>query len=268
MSEQWLREAKTAETRASIRRWYRWNNFFFWIGVVCFIGGTVFIGHSVSTHRDHGFEFWVPLALIAAVVIACVGFGAHTGGLLIEARFADGEESVGVVEESENHSTEGPDITDFVIRSWVDGAMIRRRITGMTGTSRVGDRVAFRHNTSDPDAMDDIQFVGWRGNTRNVQQMMTDTPRGKESFSGTHLSIGRVTGVTTLASLDGAHRYRLDILIERSAHPPLHRQIDLVGADLRTSGPAIRPLVLVRHDTWEPDDLADVFFERWAKDEA
>lgn len=267
MSERWLREARTAETRASIRRWYRWSRFFFWGVVVCVIGAIAFIACSVSTDRHHGPGFWVPLALIAATLIACVGFGLHTEGLLGQARFADGEESVGVVEEAVTHRSEGPDTTDIVIRSWVDGAVIRRRITGITGTGSVGDRVAFRHNTSDPEAMDDVQFVGWRGNSRRIQEM-ADVPRPRESFSGSHLSVGRVTGVTTLAGLDGAHGYRLDILIERSGHPPLHRRIDLSGSDLRTTGPAIRPLVLVRHATWEPHELADVFFERWAEDTA
>lgn len=263
MSERWLSEAKTPETRASIRRWYHWSQFLFWTGALCVAGIIAFIVVSIVAGRNHGPGFWLPLIGMAVTLIVCVGFSIHVDGLLIDARFADAEESVGVVEDVVFHrGSEGPDTSDIVIRSWVDGAMIRRKLSGMPGTSTIGDRVSFRHNTSDPEATDDIVFVGWRGHSRRSQPV-EDAPRVRERFDGEYLSVGRVTAVTSLA---GEDLYLLSIVIERRGQPVLHRRVEITDADLRTTGPAIRPRVLVGHRTWEPEESLDIVFQGWAKD--
>lgn len=275
MSKEWERRAKTPETRASIRRWNGWTNFFFWAGVLLVLGGIAFIVWSVATDRDDGLVFWAVIAGAVVLIGACVVWGSRAGARLTEARFADALDSIGTIVEATMYSNpDGPDSCDVVIAAPVSGVVIRRRLNDRILGS-VGDTIRFRHNTLDPEDLDDILFVEMNGRVPRRSMPGWTVPAGvmgqsRHLYSDAQVSISRVVEVTSYPGVPGGAgqtMYLLTVDVELSETVTLHRRLALAERQLRPSGPAIRPLIRLRHNNRDPEDLSDAFFDGWA-DEA
>ncbi|WP_235737885.1 hypothetical protein [Nocardioides alcanivorans] len=57
-TEEWMRLARTPETRASIRRWSRRSDFFFGTVLLLVLGGIAFVAWSVAAGRHNRPVFW------------------------------------------------------------------------------------------------------------------------------------------------------------------------------------------------------------------
>lgn len=73
---------------------------------------------------------------------------------------------MGTLDRAIEHPGSGDDPTWFDLRISAvpqEGAALRRRlhVQGEGFGRRVGGPVQFRHNTFDPDDLDDVQFVDW-----------------------------------------------------------------------------------------------------------
>lgn len=271
MTEKWMRHAKTPETRAGIRRWSRWSDFFFWVGVLLVLGGIVFVVWSVVTVRHNGPVFWWSIAVTAVLVLVCTGCGSYASGRLSEARFADGQVSVGTVEEVIKHTgAEGPDTCDIVVSASLSGTVIHRKIDGIVGDSDVGDRIRFRHNTLDSEDLDDVLFDGWYGPGRHRGEPSWSTRQSPDLYADAQVSVGRVNEVTSHPGFPGGNQptdYTLMVSVELPGSVTLRRQIYLAEYQLCSSGPAFRSTVRLRHNTVDPENLSDAFFDGWV-DEA
>lgn len=268
--QEWMRRAKTPETRASIRHWNRWTNSFFWVGVLLVLGGFAFIVWSVATDRHCGPVFWGVIVGTVVLILVCVVRGSHAGSRLIEARFADGRESVGtIVWVTTNHSVDGPETCDILVTASVSGAVIHRKIDGLIA-GRVGDRIRFRHNTIDSEDMDDILFVGWKEHAPHRSVPDWRARQSRDLYADAQVSVGRIVEVTSHPGSPGGNDptdYTLTVSVELSGSVTIHRQVHLAEHQLRSSGPAFRPLIRLRHNTRDPENLFDAFFDGWA-DEA
>lgn len=270
MSAEWIRRAKTPETRASIRRWNRWTNFFFWGGALLVLGGLAFIVWSVATDRHGGLVFWGVITGTVVLVLVCVVCGSRTGSRLSEARFADGCESVGTIVEVTTHlSVDGPETCDILVAASVSGAVIHRKIDGLI-VGRVGDRIRFRHNTIDPEDLDDILFAGWDRNAPRRSVPDWSARQSRDLYADAEVSVGRIVEVTSYPGFPGDNdptNYTLMVSVELSGSVTLRRRVHLAERQLRSSGPAFRPMIRLLHNTRDPEDLSDAFFDGWA-DEA
>ena len=267
MSAEWIRRAKTPETRASIRRWNHWTNFFFWVGTLLVLGGIAFIVWSVATDRHSGPVFWGVIAGTVVLVLVCVGYGSHAGSRLSEARFADGRESVGTIVEVTTHpGTDGPESFDILVTASVSGAVIHRKINGLL-VGRVGDRIRFRHNTIDPEDMDDILFEGWKGSSPRRSVPDGNARPSRDLYADAQVSVGRIVEVTSYPGPPGGNDptdYMLMVNVELPESVTLRRRVYLAERQLRSSGPAFRPMIRLLHNTRDPENLSDAFFDGWA----
>lgn len=230
MSEEWMRRAKTPETRASIRRWNRWTNFFFWGGALLAFGGLAFIVWSVATDRHGGLVFWGVITGAVVLVLVCVVWGSHTGSHLIEARFADGCESVGTVVEVTRHpGADVPDTYDILVTASVSGAVIHREINDLLA-ARVGDRIRFRHNTIDPDDVDDVLFAGWDGRAPRRSVPDWSARQSRDLYADAQVSVGRIIEVTSYPGIPGSNDptdYTLMVSVELLGAVTLRRRAQL-----------------------------------------
>lgn len=269
MSGEWMRRARTPETRASIRRWNRWTNFFFWGGVLLVLGGFAFIVWSVAADRHGGLAFWGVITGTVALVLVCVVCGSRTGSRLIEARFADGRESVGtIVEVTTNPGIDGPDTYDILVTASVSGTVIHRKIDGLL-VGHFGDRIRFRHNTIDPEDLDDVLFAGWNGHAPRRSVPDWSVRQSRDLYTDAQASVGRITEVTSHPGTPGDNaptHYTLMVSVELPGSVTLHRRVYLAENQLRSSGPAFRPIIRVLHNTRDPENLSDAFFDGWANE--
>lgn len=268
MLEEWLRQAKTPETRARIRRWNRWATFSARLCVSLMLGGIAFIVWSVVTDRHHGLAFWGAIVGIVVLFLGCTVGDAYANTHLNEARFADGRESVGTVTEAiMNPGADGPDTYDIALDAVVSGAVLHRKVTGLAAFSAAGDRVRFRHNTLDPEDFDDIRFEGWAGSARPRSTPDTSVLQSRELYANAEMSVGRVTEVSSTLGIPGSTDptvYTLTVSIDLPEGGALHRRIELGQHQLRPSGPSFRPRVRLLHNTRDPENLSDAFFDGWA----
>lgn len=272
-TEEWTRQAKTPETRASIRRWSRRSDFLFWVGLLLVLGGVVFVVWSVVTERHSHPLFWGLIAVTVVLVLTCVALGSHAGGRLSEARFTDGHVSVGRVDEVITHTSgESPDNYDIMVSALLPGSVtIRRKIElgagpGHLSDDDVGRGVRFRHNTLDPDDLDDVLFDGWQGGRPH-----RSTPRqSRVLYADAQVSVGRVDEVMTYPGIPGMGdqtTYGLMVSIELPGTVTLRRRICVGEELLRSPGRRFGRTIRLRHNTLDPENLSDAFFDGWA-DEA
>ncbi|QPZ37980.1 hypothetical protein [Paramicrobacterium chengjingii] len=172
---EWMSAARTPETRARIQRWSRVERAGIattLVGVALlllasFASVAVAIWSSASGRDPAGTLWWI---WGTAVGVACIG--ALTWGISSSRRqsvcFADGYETVGTVDRAIKHLGSGDDLTWWDLRitaAVTENSVLRRRLhlEGEHHDRRVSGSVRFRHNTFDPDAVDDIHLVEWDG---------------------------------------------------------------------------------------------------------
>lgn len=268
-TKEWMRRVKTPETRASIRRWSRRSDFFFWVGLLLVLGGMAFIVWSVVTERHNGPVFWGLIAATVVLVLVCVAFGSHAGSRLADARFADGHESVGRVDEVITYSGgDSPDTYDIVVSAVLpDSVAIYRKIKlgaspGHLSDDDVGRGVRFCHNTLDPDDLDDVLFDGWHGGRPD-----RSTPRQSRAlYVDAHVSVGRVDEVMSHPGIPGAGNYQtysLMVSVELPGPVTLRRTVYVGEERLRSPGRRFGRTIRLRHNTLDPENLSDAFFEGW-----
>ncbi|MBM7368663.1 hypothetical protein [Gordonia hydrophobica] len=178
-AEHWAALAKTPETRARIRRLSRIRNIS--LGIVVTGIGLIVVMILVTIVLSTG--LW--LTRERDTIIAW-GFGIATGVFLIgvvpetiasnrlhRAQYADADSAIGIIESvatREERDAEG----DVAIVHCVavtarlsDDLTLHRHLESTArGSDRpddtwVGRRIRFRHNTLNPDALDDARFDGW-----------------------------------------------------------------------------------------------------------
>ena len=170
--------ARTPETRARIRRWSRVES----VGIVVTLLGIVllFLAPFASvavviwssiTDVDRTFLHWWIWGVATAVAVPGAALWVIASDRREAARFADGQVSVGTVERAMMHPGTGDDMTWYDLRISAvlrDGTTLRRRLHlgGESLDRRVGGPVRFRHNTLDPDALDDVHLVDWNDKKR------------------------------------------------------------------------------------------------------
>ncbi|MFD0556454.1 hypothetical protein FB566_1694 [Stackebrandtia endophytica] len=266
MYEERMARAKTPQTRASIRRWSLWSDFYFGIGVLLVIAGITFIAWSVNTERHDGPVFWGGIVVAVVLVGVCVGFGSHASSRLSEALWAEAHVSIGTVEKVVKYSTEGPDLYDVVVNSSLTDSPFRREITGQLGPTDVGDQIRFKHHTLDPDDLGDVLFDGWHRRGRPHYEPSWRSHQRSADYADAHVSVGRVDEVTSYLGIPGigaSTGYRLMVSVEQPGSVTLRRHIDLDDSQLCSSGPKFRSMIRVRHNTLDPEDLSDAVFDGW-----
>lgn len=176
---EWESRARTAATRAEIRRWSRWETFSFWLliaSLVC-MGASFILGFAgvVWNLLDERSPSWMwgmfgPLGLTVVLLSAGAILGPHAQERRLTALYADGQASVGRMTEVITRPGGGEDQTtyEFLIRAELPGSLIlRRRLywgedDGWLSPERwTGRQIRFRHNSLDPDDLYDVRFDGW-----------------------------------------------------------------------------------------------------------
>lgn len=169
----WAAMAHTPETRARIRRWCRAEVVAITttlIGIALLLAApfaSIAVAvWSVVTDADLTYLYWW--------IWGVVSLFAVTGGIawVVATRrrqracFADGQSSVGTVDQAIAHPGSGDDRTWYDLQisaALPDGTVLHRRLhlEGEQLGRRVGAAVRFRHNSLDPDALDDVHLTGW-----------------------------------------------------------------------------------------------------------
>lgn len=172
-TREWMAAARTPETRARIRRWSKVETVaavIMLVGLVMlliapFASIAVAVWDAITDMERTHLHWWIWVTTIGVLAIGTVGFLLGTARRE-RACFADGQTAVGIVERAIEHPGSGDDQTWFDLRISAvlpDGTTLRRRLhlEGEHLDRRVGRPVRFRHNTLDPDALDDVQLDGW-----------------------------------------------------------------------------------------------------------
>ena len=180
---EWESRARTAATRAEIRRWSRWETFSFWVmmGAVAaaFAAPVLALATAIWGAFDERAPsgMWTLFGLLGvAAVLMIIGsiLGSRAKERRMTALYADGQASEGRLTEVITHPGGGDDQTtyEFLITAELPGpAVLHRRLywgedDGWPPPERwTGRRIRFRHNTLDPDDLYDVRFDGW-GNKR------------------------------------------------------------------------------------------------------
>lgn len=169
----WMAAARTPETRALIRRW-SWIES---IGLMAMVLGVALLviapfgSIAVAVWADvtdtgrsalHWWIWGITLGLLAVGGVAAL----VASGRRERACFADGHACEGVVDRAIEHPGSGDDRTWYDLRisaALANGVTLRRRLhlDGEQWERRVGRPVQFRHNTFDPEALDDVLLIGW-----------------------------------------------------------------------------------------------------------
>lgn len=176
---EWENRARTAATRAEIRRWSRWETVSFWhlmASLVC-MGASFILGFAgvVWNLVDERSPSWMwamfgPLGLTVVLLTAGAALGPHAKERRLTALYADGQASEGRLTEVITHPGGGEDQTtyEFLISAELpDSLILRRRLywgedDGWPSPERwTGRQIRFRHNTLDPDELYDVRFDGW-----------------------------------------------------------------------------------------------------------
>lgn len=159
------------ETRRRILRWSRVESLAAWMGVtgIAVPVATFGIGLLLVDPNSDGGGFLPMLGSAAGLgvllLVASVALEVHARQQLLEARFADGYLSVGTVDEVIDVPTEGESLSTLMITLTSPTARprIRRELDSTMHPSgpsaRLGGTVLFRHNTLDPNDLEDVLFV-------------------------------------------------------------------------------------------------------------
>lgn len=177
-TRQWMARARTPETRAEIRRWSRWETVsacLLIIGGICaFATPLVGVGLAVWSvlHGDAPWLWWLLgcLGTVALFLLTGSILGSHANDRRLTALYADGQATIGRLDEVITHPGGGDEQTtyDFLISAELpDGVILHRTLywgeddSWLSPERWVGRSIRFRHNTLDPDALRDVRFDGW-----------------------------------------------------------------------------------------------------------
>ena len=184
--EQWQSRARTPETRTEIRRWARWETMSFWMMLTCmfciFIAAPVLgIGFGIWSAFDDRAPSWM-WGLFGSAGAGCVLLmagsilGSHAKDRRLTAMYADGQASIGRLDEVITHPGGGEEQTtyEFLISTELTApegstsTVLRRRLywgeddSWGAGPERwIGRAIRFRHNSLDADDLYDVRFDGW-----------------------------------------------------------------------------------------------------------
>lgn len=183
---EWEGRARTPRTKAEIRRWSRWEAFSFWStigGGVCLFAapvlGLTFAIWGAFDDRapSWGWGLFAPAGLAFVLLLAGGFVGSLAKDRRLTALYADGQASVGILDEVITHPGGGEDQTtyEFVISADLPGPVVLHRQLywgeddGWLSPERwVGRRIRFRHNTLVPDDLYDVRFDGWPQENRRL----------------------------------------------------------------------------------------------------
>ncbi|WP_235737886.1 hypothetical protein [Nocardioides alcanivorans] len=212
------------------------------------------------------------IAVTVVLVLVCAAFGSHAGGRLDEARFRDGHESVGRIDEVITHSSgESVDNYDLLVSAVLpDSVTIHRKIwfgAGDFSDADVGQAVRFRHNTLDPDDLEDVLFGGWHGVRRRRSEPHRNPQQSRALYADAHVSVGMVDEVMTHPGIPGSgspSHYTLVVSVDLPGQRTLRRQVQLGEWQLRPSTRRFGRRIRLRHNTLDPENHSDAFFDGWA----
>ncbi|SKG73826.1 Uncharacterised protein [Mycobacteroides abscessus subsp. massiliense] len=179
-TRQWMARARTVETRTEIRRWARWESVSFWLlllgGICVFAAPVLGLASGIWSAFDDQAPPWLwflfaPLGAAFILLLAGAWSGSYASDRRLTALYADGQSTVGRVDEVITHPGGGDEQTTYELligAELPDGTLLRRRLDwGEDNTSWpiprrwVGRSIRFRHNTLDPDDLRDVRFDGW-----------------------------------------------------------------------------------------------------------
>ena len=173
-TENWVARARTPNTRARIRRWSRAENVSLVValfGVVLlaiapFVTVALLIALGIAGVERTDVYWWI-WGVSAGIPVAGMFGSVISSARLDEARYADGHVSVGVVERVVEHPGGGDDHTWYqlhVSAELHDDLVLRRRLhwpdDGNDPRRLIGGPIRFRHNTFDPDDLQDCLYDG------------------------------------------------------------------------------------------------------------
>lgn len=186
-TREWMSRARTPQTRAEIRRWARWETVSFClllIGGVCalstpIIGVGLAVWHMIHDEAPWLSWFFGSLGITALFLLAGAWLGSHASDRRLTALYADGQASVGRLDEVITHPGGGDEQTtyEFIISAELpDSVVLRRKLywgedRGWFSPERqVGRAIRFRHNTFDPHDVHDVRFDGWGDSTKRARR--------------------------------------------------------------------------------------------------
>ncbi|MFD0557078.1 hypothetical protein ACFQ3B_08470 [Stackebrandtia endophytica] len=162
---EWTALAKTAKTRARIRRWAYLSRVCLPVAVVGFVGTLLMIGVTIvyiASAVDHVVELWWAWSVALGIMIAGFGVWMLAGTNLIAARYADAWTSVGTVVdvvEIEDRDPEAGPVYEVTILAELSEANLRR-VMPSNDALQLGQSIRFRHNTFEAENLDDVLFDG------------------------------------------------------------------------------------------------------------
>jgi len=181
--EQWASRARTPETRAEIVRSERWEVVGIWLlcggalGALAtpVLAAVVGIWRTFDETGPSWAWFFVALGITCVLFLVGAALADHGKGRRLRALYADGQASVGRLDDVIVHPGGGDDQTtyEFLISAELagladaDSVPLRRRLywgeeSGWVSPERwIGRRIRFRHNTLEPDDLYDVLFDGW-----------------------------------------------------------------------------------------------------------
>lgn len=174
----WMARARTAETRAEIRRWSRRETVsacLLLIGAVCgFASPLVGVGLGVwhLIQGDAPWFWWLvgTIGITALFMLAGSILGSRASDRRLTALYADGQATMGRLDKVITHPGGGDEQTtyEFLISAELpEGVVLHRTLYWGEDDSwpsprrRVGRSIRFRHNNLDPDDLRDVLFDGW-----------------------------------------------------------------------------------------------------------
>ncbi|MBM7368707.1 hypothetical protein [Gordonia hydrophobica] len=275
MNDDWLRRARTPETRARIRYWSRRAGASFAALILAVVGGIAFVVWGVVTQHASGVTFWGLVAGTVILILVCFAYSSHADGRLTEARFADAHVTIGRVSRVVcRPGVEGPDSYDVEVTAELPGPItLRRELRDFHIMCSVGDTIEFRHTVLDPDDVDDVHFerrvsTARRAGAARSARAEATSRREREWFADAHVSIGRIAEVVSYPSHPQDASLAAYLCTVRIDHPDvgaLPRQVVVSEDQLRSTGPRFGRTVRVRHRTLDPDQLDDASFDGWAE---
>lgn len=170
----WVARARTPKTRARIRRWSRAENISMLVtllgvallAIAPFVTLTLLIVYAFAGIERTDVYWWL-WGSSAGLSIAGGIAGVVSSEQLDKARYADGHLSGGVVGRVVEHPGSGDDQGWYrvdVSAELKDGTVLRRRLhwpdDGNDPRRLIGGPIRFRHNTFDPDDLQDYLYDG------------------------------------------------------------------------------------------------------------
>lgn len=172
-TREWMAAARTRETRARIRRWSKVETIaaFTTLAGIALLVLAPFASIGVAiwdavTDVERTYLHWWVWGVAGVVAVGGIAVAMVASGRRERACYADGRVAVGNVERAIEHPGSGDDQTWYDLRieaELPEGTTLRRRLhlEGEGLDRRVGGPVRFRHNSLDPDDLDDVLFIGW-----------------------------------------------------------------------------------------------------------